>query len=286
MTNIAASVLARLKNLAKTKGLVYNEVLVRYVIERVLKRIELSSYASKCVLKGGSMFIVWNGGFSFRPTMDADLEFRGDCSPASIERLFREVCEMPGSEDDGVIINPETILATLIREDDQYGGVRVTMNAKIGAVRVPLQFDVGIGDAITPRPVLCDYPVLLNHSVPHLKVYPRETVIAEKFQTIVYRGFANSRMKDYYDLWRLSLDEKVNCKVLKVAVVRTFERRKTLLPTEIPDGLSDGFAHDANKIVQWQAFVRKNRLDVGEMSFADIVATIRSFLMSIIHPLE
>lgn len=282
MTNIAASVLSRLKNLAKAKGLIYNEVLVRYVIERMLKRLELSSYASKCVLKGGSMFIVWNGGYSFRPTMDADLEFRGDGTPASIGRIFREICEMPGCEDDGVVIDAKTVSASLIRENDEYGGVRVTMIAKIGVVRVPVQFDVGIGDAITPRPQSCDYPVMLDHSVPHLKVYPRETVIAEKFQTIVNRGFANSRMKDYYDLWRLSLDTKVDCEVAKTAVVRTFGRRKTALPTTLPDGLSDDFALDVAKITQWRAFVRKNRLDLGGMSFADIVSAIRPFLMGLI----
>ena len=282
MKNVAASVLARLKNLAKSKGLFYNEVLVRYVIERVLRRLELSSYASKCVLKGGSMFIVWNGGFSFRPTMDADLEFRGDGSPEALERVFREICDMPGCEEDGVLLDSGTVSAFPIREDDQYGGVRVTMTAKIGSVRVPIQFDVGIGDVITPQAKACDFPVMLDHSVPRLKVYPRETVVAEKFQTIVRRGFANSRMKDYYDLWRLSADENVDQEVAKLAVTRTFRRRQTELPVAVPEGLSDDFARDAAKVIQWRSFIRKNRLDVGTMSFADIVSTVRSFLMGLV----
>ena len=282
MKNVAASVLARLKNLAKAKGLVYNEVLVRYVIERVLRRLELSSYASKCVLKGGSMFIVWNGGFSFRPTMDADLEFRGDGSPENLECVFREVCDMPGCEEDGVVLDGETVSAIPIREDDQYGGVRVTVTAKIGSVRVPVQFDVGIGDVITPQAKACDFPVMLDHSAPRLKVYPRETVVAEKFQTIVRRGFANSRMKDYYDLWRLSADEKVDREIAKLAVARTFRRRKTELPVAVPDGLSDDFARDAAKVIQWHSFMRKNRLNVGMTSFSDIVSTVRSFLMGLV----
>lgn len=282
MKNVAASVLARLKNLANAKGLVYNEVLVRYAIERVLKRLELSSYASKCVLKGGSMFIVWNNGFSFRPTMDADIEFRGDGSPASLERVFREVCVMPGAEEDGVAIDAGTVSAFPIREDDQYGGVRVTMTAKIGSVRVPVQVDVGIGDAITPRARSCDFPVMLDHSAPRLKVYPRETVVAEKFQTIVQRGFANSRMKDYYDLWRLSSDSQVDRAVAKLAVERTFARRKTELPIALPEGLSDGFARDSAKVTQWRSFVRKNRLDVGSMSLEDVVSAIRPFLMGLL----
>ena len=117
---------------------------------------------------------------------------------------------MPGCEEDGVLLDSGTVSAFPIREDDQYGGVRVTMTAKIGSVRVPVQFDVGIGDVITPQAKACDFPVMLDHSVPRLKVYSRETVVAEKFQTIVQRGFANSRMKDYYDLWRLSADENVD----------------------------------------------------------------------------
>lgn len=281
MKNVAASVLARLKNLAKAKNLVYNEVLIRYAIERVLKRLERSSYASKCVLKGGSMFIVWNGGFSFRPTMDADLEFRGDGSPAGLRLVFQEVCGMPGFEEDGVAVDAKTVSAMSIRDDDPYGGVRVTMTAKIGSVRVPVQFDVGIGDAITPRARACDFPVMLGHSAPRLKVYPRETVIAEKFQTIVQRGFANSRMKDYYDLWKLSTDKKVDVAVARLAVVRTFERRKTEIPAVIPEGLTDDFARDAAKVTQWRSFLRKNRLDVGTSSFADIVSAIRPFLMGL-----
>lgn len=228
------------------------------------------------------MFIVWNGGFSYRPTMDADLEFRGDGSPTNLERVFREVCEMPGTDEDGVAIDGKTISACLIREDDEYGGVRVAMTAKIGSVRVPVQFDVGIGDAITPRAHACDFPVMLDHSPPRLKVYPCETVIAEKFQTIVQRGFANSRMKDYYDLWILSKDNKVSNEVARLAVVRTFARRRTELPTGVPEGLTDFFDQDVAKETQWRAFVRKNRLDVGMLSLWEVVSVIRPFLMGLL----
>lgn len=283
MKNIAASVLARLKNLAKEKCLVYNEVLVRYAIERVLKRLELSQYAAKCVLKGGSMFILWNGGFSFRPTMDADLEFRGDGTPENLVAVFRDVCRMPGADVDGVVIDEESIAAASIREDDQYGGVRVTMMVRIGAVRVPVQFDVGIGDVITPSPKSCAFPVMLGHPAPRLKVYPRETMIAEKFQTIVQRGIANSRMKDYYDLWCLSKDRDVVPDVAKLAIERTFRRRKTKLPITTPEGLSNAFAMDDAKVVQWRAFVRKNRLDVGTKLLADVVSEVCEFLMPLVN---
>lgn len=95
MKNMAASVLARLKNVAKFNRLVYNEVLSRYGIERVLKRIEKSDYSSQCILKGGTLFIIWSEGFSYRPTMDADLEFRGDGSPENLKRVFEEIAMIP-----------------------------------------------------------------------------------------------------------------------------------------------------------------------------------------------
>lgn len=280
MKNLAASVLARLKNRAKELDLVYNDILIRFAIERVLKRLERSSYAGNCILKGGTLFIVWNGGFSYRPTMDADLEFRGDGSPENLKAVFDEVARMPGEEEDGLRIDADSVHAVPIRDDDQYGGVRVTMMALIGTVRIPVQIDVGIGDAITPVAKKGDFPVLLDFEAPRLKIYPRETVIAEKYQTIVKRGLANSRMKDYYDLWKLSEDPKVDLDLCRQAIARTFERRETPLPSSVPEGLSDAFANDESKLKQWHAFLRKNRLSCDGLSLADLVSRLRDFLLS------
>ena len=280
MKNLSASVLARLKNRAKELGLVYNDILIRFAIERVLKRLERSSYAGNCILKGATLFIVWNGGFSYRPTMDADLEFRGDGSPENLKAVFDEVARMPGEEEDGLRIDADSVRAVPIRDDDQYGGVRVTMMALIGTVRIPVQIDVGIGDAITPVAKKGDFPVLLDFEAPRLKIYPRETVIAEKYQTIVKRGLANSRMKDYYDLWKLSEDPKVDLDLCRQAIARTFERRETPLPSSVPEGLSDAFANDEFKLKQWHAFLRKNRLSCDGLSLADLVSRLRDFLLS------
>lgn len=278
MKNIAASVLAKLKNVSKARGMVYNEVLVRYGIERTLKRLERSSYVDSCVLKGGTMFLVWNKGLSFRPTMDADIEFRGEASTENLKRVFIEIASMSGEEEDGFCIDNKSIQVAPIREDDEYGGMRVNMTAKIGSVRIPVQFDVGIGDAITPVPKKDIFPTLLDLDPPRIKVYPRETMIAEKFQTIVKRGLANSRMKDYYDLWKLSEDDQVDMTQLKKAIMRTFERRETDIPQTPPLGLSTEFTNDSNKRAQWMAFLRKNRLDVEDKSFETIVASIHEFI--------
>ena len=278
--NLVASILARLKNIAKENDVVYGEILARYAIERVLKRIELSEYASKCILKGGSLFILWTGGFNYRPTMDADLEFRGDGSPAALKAMFKSIAKI--AVDDGISIDDESIDAAAIREDDEYGGVRVTMMGYLGKVRIPVQFDVGIGDAITPAPKKFSFPALLDLPAPKLKIYPRETVIAEKYETIVKRGLANSRMKDYYDLWVLSNDPEVDKEIAKLAIERTFSRRKQKLPEICPDGLVDSFAENQIKLTQWNAFLRKNRLDVGPNSFLDVVRQVRGFIEAIL----
>ena len=281
--NMVASVLARLRNIAKTRNVIFGEILLRYAVERVLKRIEESEYASQCILKGGALLFVWGGGSSYRPTMDADLELRGDGSPAALVNMFSRIAEMPGEAEDGVRIDKESIKAVPIRDDDEYGGVRVTMTVCLGKVRIPVQFDIGIGDAITPPPKKADFPVLLDGSIPRIKVYPKETVIAEKFETIVKRGLANSRMKDYYDLWMLSHDVAVDADTASRAIERTFNRRKTDIPERVPEGLLDEFARNESKIVQWKAFVRKNRISLPNADFSSVVRGVRKFLMGLVH---
>ena len=281
-TNSPASVLAQLRNIAKANNVVFAEILNRYAIERILKRIELSSRANQCILKGGCLFILWSDGFSYRPTMDADLEIRGRGDIGSIAGLFHEVARIVPDEPDGISIDEESISVDHIRANDEYGGIRALMIAHIGTVRVHVQFDVGIGDAITPLAKKADFPALLEMSAPRIKVYPKATVIAEKLETIVKRGLANSRMKDYYDLWVLSHEEYNDMPEIANAVVRTFARRKTELPQRCPYGLTQEFARNVDKLSQWNAFVRKSRLAGLMPDFLTVVATIRDFYSKII----
>jgi len=279
--NLSASILARLKNIAGEHNIVYSEILSRYAIERFLRRIEKSDYASLCILKGGTLFILWSNGFDYRPTMDADLEFRGEGSPESLADMFRQLAESDAVENDGIRYDPLSVKARPIREDDDYGGVRVSFLAYIGTVRIPVQFDVGIGDAITPPAQKAIFPSLLDAVAPKIKVYPKETVIAEKFETIVRRGFANSRMKDYYDVWVLINDSSIEKDLVKKAIRRTFARRKTSLPAKLPDGLTRFFAEDSQKIAQWKAFLNKNRLSTYDCTFTEIVEMISRYFMSL-----
>jgi len=170
--------------------------------------------------------------------------------------------------------------ATPIREELEYGGVRVRTTATIAGARIPIQVDIGFGDAITPAPVEIDYPALLDAPAPHLRAYPVETVVAEKFEPLVTLGMANSRLKDFYDLWLIAQTFEFRQSVLVDAVRRTFERRGTGLPTDIPVGLTDEFA--AARAAQWRAFLGRERMAAAPDGFTTVIADLERFLMPLL----
>ena len=271
-----ASVLARLKNLSKSRRQDYQHILLRYATERFLYRLSVSGYADNFVLKGGNLFVIWQNGDNSRPTMDSDLLCFGDTSHEHLRMVFSSIAGMEDS--DGVMFDAEGIAVEAIREDTKYGGTRVTFNAFIGTVRIPLQFDIGVGDAITPAPEQANFPVLLDGSPPHLKIYPMATVIAEKLEAMVVRGGSNSRMKDFYDIWQLSRLAEHSARTLRTAIENTFQRRGTEFPRELPYALTVEFAHRPEKPVQWHAFCRKNHLSDAPLDFGEIVMSIAAFL--------
>jgi hypothetical protein len=158
-----------------------------------------------------------------------------------------------------VTFNVERLTAAPIRENLAYGGIRVQTYAVIDGARIPIQVDIGFGDIITPGPVEIDYPVLLDFPVPHLRAYPVETVVAEKFNVIVALGIANSRLKDFYDLWLISRNFAFDGMVLSAAVQRTFERRKTPTPTDVPTGLTRLYAEEWD--ARWKAFLTREHMN-------------------------
>lgn len=159
--------------------------------------------------------------------------------------------------------------------------MRVTLLGLIDGARCPIQVDIGFGDAVTPGPEDVQYPVMLaEFAAPKLRVYPRYTVVAEKLEALASLGIANSRMKDYFDLWILSRYTEFDGDTLRRAIRATFDRRKTTLPPDIPFGLTDGFAQDAQEQTQWQAFLGKNRLEA--LRLEAVVASLRDFLLPVI----
>jgi hypothetical protein len=230
LKNVPASIRQKLLDLARERNQDFGIVLTKYALERILFRIGNSKYRHVFVLKGALLFEVWTHQ-QYRPTRDADFLARGDNSPERFVQIFREIAAAE-VEDDGLRFDPKSVKTQRIKEDADYEGVRVTFTALLDKARIPIQIDVGFGDAITPGPVDTPYPTLLDLPAPHLLAYPRETVISEKLEAIVKLGIANSRMKDFHDLHSLSTTFEFDGKILAEAVRVTFEHRRTDLPAD------------------------------------------------------
>ena len=240
-------------------------------------RFSQSDYARQFVVKGAMLLRVWTSE-QYRPTKDLDLLAILDLSPEKLIEIFQEVCTL-SVQDDGLEFLGNTIRVSEIREDNAYGGLRVTVQARLGKIRIPLQVDVGFGDAVSPEAQLEEFPTLLDLPAPILLAYPRETSIAEKFEAMVNLGLTNSRMKDYFDIWLLSDQFSFEGETLKAAIIATFKRRQTALPREPPVGLSKEFVSEEGKRAQWQAFVLRIRLDSKELSLEKVVGRVAAFVM-------
>ncbi|RKJ97240.1 nucleotidyl transferase AbiEii/AbiGii toxin family protein [Alicycliphilus denitrificans] len=259
MSSNAASIRARLLNVAKAQGVDFNQVLVRFALERILYRLTQSPHADRFLLKGALLFTLWYD-MPHRATRDADLLGFGASDLESVAQVFREIAAV--AVDDGIVFDPVSVSVEEIRKEAGYGGVRVVIAGELAKARCKTQIDVGFGDAVTPGPVDSIYPVLLGDMpAPRLRAYPTYTVVAEKLHAIALLGMTNSRVKDYFDLSVLLKRETFDADLLAQAIKATFERRGMVVPAELPVGLTDEFAHDASRQALWQAFVRKNELD-------------------------
>jgi predicted nucleotidyltransferase component of viral defense system len=282
--NIAHSVRERLLSLAKARNEEFQNLLMRYALERWLYRLSLTKYRDRFVLKGAMLFAVWSDE-PHRPTQDLDLLGFGNSSIGELENVLREICEVAADED-GLQFQSSTVKGKAIREEKAYDGVRLNLMATLGKAVIPLQIDVGFGDAPTPAPELIEYPATLDLPAARLRAYRRETVIAEKFNAMVELGLRNTRLKDFYDLWVLSDTCDFDGVVLVDAIRATFARRMTPLPAAAPIALTSEFAGEQVKQNQWRAFVRRGKLRAGESPLEEIVTKLHGFLMPVVEALN
>jgi predicted nucleotidyltransferase component of viral defense system len=272
--NIAVSARARLTQRARDRRENAQLVMTRYAIERLLYRLSLSAFREAFVLKGAMLFSLW-APTPYRATGDLDLLGFGDNTPARVAEIFRQVLEIPS--EDGVIFKPETLRVAAAREEDEYSGVALDVQAELAGARLPIHIDIGYGDAITPGVLDIEYPSLLGMPTPRLKAYPPETVLAEKFQAMTALGIANSRMKDFFDVWAIANTFSFEGAVLAEAIAATFSRRETSPPAEPPLALSATFA--VAKQAQWTAFLRRTDIALAPEPFPDIQAQIAELMM-------
>jgi Nucleotidyl transferase AbiEii toxin, Type IV TA system len=252
--NTAASIRQRLLNHSTAIKTDPNLVLIWYGLERFLYRLSVSTHSERFVLKGAMLFRLW-GGTNFRSTKDLDLEGFLQDEAEAVRKVFASICVQP-VEDDGLVFDAASVGVADIRDTQDYGGFRVLVTAKLGTAILRLQIDVGFGDAITPAPVVTEFPSILGQSLPRIRAYLRETVVAEKFEAMVQLGMTNSRMKDYYDLWFMSRHFEFEGSTLAAAVQATFERRRTGIPRRSPIALTAEFAADLDHVRQWAAFTK------------------------------
>ena len=277
LKNVGASVRQRLLNWSRERGEDFQKVLFRYAVERLLYRLTRSPHRHRFVLKGATLFSLWSES-PHRSTQDLDLWSRGESSIRALESCFQEIFATP-VEDDGIEFSPESVRGSEIRIEDEYLGVRLRFLAHLAGARIPIQVDVGFGDDIRPRTQTVRFPTLLPFPEPEIRIYPREAVIAEKFQAMVTLGMGNTRMKDFYDLFILARDFSFRGEELCLAIRATFERRDTPVPTSLPLSLTAAFHDDSVKGAPWRAFLRKHGLTREQIELADVAPLLRRFLL-------
>ncbi len=276
--NIAASVRQRLLNASRARREDFQVTLMRYALERLLYRLSKSAHHDQFIIKGAMLFSAWNE-VPHRPTRDLDLLSFGASDIPRLEGMFREIVSTE-VEPDGLEFFSESVRGGRIKEDQDYEGVRISIQARLEQARLSLQIDIGFGDAVTPAPEEIEYPTLLTDSpAPRLRAYSRFSVVAEKFQAMVMLGIVNTRMKDFFDVWTLARSFDFDGRVLCQAMKMTFERRETKVPSTTPLALTPEFYEDQTKQSQWGAFLKRSQLAAQSTTLDEVAAVLRDFLL-------
>lgn len=274
----ASSVKDRLKNQAVKSGKTFQETLIAYGMERSVYRLSMSEFKERFTLKGGIfLYALFEGEFA-RATRDIDLLAKN--MPNNVEdmrKVFENIFSIEC--DDALKFELGTLNVKDITEFKKYHGVNVSIIAYLDMTKIPISIDIGFGDVIYPNRVKMEFPVLLDMEVPEIYAYSISSVIAEKFEAIVSLGDANSRYKDFYDIYILADRYDFDGIELKEAVCETFERRGT--------GLDDIFAFTEKFIgseihqSRWKAFLKKKKTLVN-VELKEVVSLLKMLLLPIV----
>lgn len=196
-----------------------------------------------------------------------------------LENIFRKIAEL--YFDDGVKFDPLSISSERIKEDADYEGIRLKIDATLGQARKRLQMDIGFGDIVIPKAKKIEFPTLLEQIPPKIKVYSIESIISEKFEAMVKLAMVNSRMKDFYDVYTLSINYDFHGSILKKAIESTFKKRKTIAHVN-PLIFRTEFHNDKGRQRQWTAFLHKSRIADTDKNFNQIMERITEFLKPIV----
>lgn len=277
--NVAASVKARLMNIAKESGKDFQSIILQYVQEKFLYRLSISKYADNFILKGALLFLAFDIS-RLRPTKDIDflgIEISQDSE--TIKNIFKNILIIENN--DGLVFDYQNIKFTEITERNKYRGLRIEFLTFLENTRINMQIDVGYGDKITAGPVSIEFPVLLDSQIPKLKAYSIESAFAEKFEAAVSINFLSSRMKDFYDIWFFASKYIFNSTDLYDAIFTTFDNRNT----KIDDRdlvYSKKFMNDDGRQRMWEAFLKKNKL-TSVQKFSELIEKLKLFIEPILN---
>jgi len=277
------SIRAVLMNLSNEKKLPFQQIITRYLHERLLYRLSVSEYKSTFILKGGNLLYAMEGLY-IRPTVDIDmLAEHVSNDKETLKDIFKDICSIV-YEDDCVTFDVSNMVVSDIAEEKKYSGIRLLINAKFDTIKQVVQIDIGFGDIITPAPLFLSYPTLLDGlNPPDIMAYSKETVIAEKFEAMIQLGIFNSRMKDFYDVYILLKNNEIDNNDLQTAIFRTFKQRNIVFKENHPL-FSDDFIKDPTRIFQWKHFLRK--INAPDLEFSLIVKSILKRLQPIYNELS
>jgi hypothetical protein len=282
--NVPASIRQRLLNVAKATDEEFQALLTRYALERLLYRLGESPHRDVLVLKGAFLFLAW-GEAASRPTKDIDFLAAGEAEVERFVELIQDVCAIVDPSD-GLEYQADTVRGEAIREQAPHDGIRIHLLAVLGSARIPLQIDVGFGDAINPKPLEISFPTILDHSAPTVRAYRKEVVVAEKLEALVSIGQATSRLKDYFDIWRFSSVFEFDGELLLRAVESTFKRRRTRIPAIDPPALGNEFSRNSDRMRQWDRLFRRFTGKESIPSLAEVCEGILRFVMPIISSIR
>jgi hypothetical protein len=274
--NVPASVRARLLKLSRDREEDFSLTLSRFASERFLYRLGKSEHRQKYVLKGAMLLTSILDDIRYRPTRDIDVLREGTGEKDSIITDISAVCSIDDLSD-GLVFDISKATFEDIRENNRYHGMRAKIPVRLGDARIPLQIDIGFGDAVYPPPQTVKVEPLLDHEAPEVFAYPLPAVVAEKLEAIVSIGMVTSRMKDFFDLYTIASSRRFDRQDLFESIRVTFSRRGTPLPMEVPTVLSKAMPKDPAKQAQWAAFVRRIEREPSELPLDAVVSRIREF---------
>lgn len=272
------SIRQRLRNELRARGEDVALGLSRYAVERFLYRLGRSRHRERFVLKGATLFAIW--GTAYRPTRDIDFTGYGSPDPQDVIGAFREICNTPDDVDQ-LVFETGTITAEPIRDGSEYSGLRIKIGARLGESEIPIQVDVGFGNAIVPGPEEREYRTILGDPPPRILAYPPESVVAEKMHAMVILGERNSRYKDFYDLYAMAGAFHFERSTLVRAVKATFDRRATGVEAALPSALAASFYASDNRASQWRAYVTRNSLTDAPTDFTRVGDRLTAFLQPV-----